>query len=158
MSIKGLRRTFNFKQINNGNPEEVFPLLCPVRETDWLDGWQYTMIHSRSGVIEQDCVFTTPHHGKLETTWYVTHYDKAAYAIEFIRITPGENVVKINIRLSAIDSKTTSTEINYQYTVLNEDQNRFIENDLEKNFEQSMTWWERAINHYLVTGKKLRKP
>jgi hypothetical protein len=157
MPFKGVQKTLTFKQTNTGSQEEVFPLLCPVREADWLDGWSYTMIHSTSGLIEQDCVFSTPHHGTLETIWYVTHYDKTSFEIEFLRVTPGENVVKINIRLLPIDSRTTLIEINYQYTGLNEDQNKFIEDDLEKNFEQSMTWWEKAINHYLVTGKKLMK-
>ncbi len=151
----GLQKTLEFTQTNHGNIDQVFPLLCPVREADWLDGWEYKMIHSKSGLIEQDCVFSTPHHGKFETIWQVTQYDKEHYHIEFVRLTPKENIVKINIKLKEIDTKTTQADISYQYTALNPEQNEFIKNELEQSFKQSMNWWEKAINHYLATNKML---
>jgi hypothetical protein len=40
-------------------PAAVFPLLCPVREHDWIDGWAATVVHSVSGLAEPGCVFTT---------------------------------------------------------------------------------------------------
>jgi hypothetical protein len=43
----------------NAPPEEVFPLLCPVREHEWLEGWQCEMIHTASGIAEKDCIFST---------------------------------------------------------------------------------------------------
>ncbi len=102
MEFKGIQQTQSYTQINNGNIEQVFPLLCPVREKDWLDGWEYKMIHSKSGLIEKDCVFSTPNTGKLETIWQVTQYDKLNYKIEFLKLTPTENVVKINIQLEKL--------------------------------------------------------
>lgn len=150
-----MRKTFTYKQLNTGNIRDVFPLLCPVREADWLDGWKYSMIHSVSGLIEQGCVFTTPHHGKSQTVWYVTHHDPINYKVEFVRITPDEAAVKITIALEALDNATTQAYITYEFTGLSNDQDRFIETKLEGEFKQSMSWWEKAINHYLKTGKKL---
>lgn len=152
-----VRKTLTYRQLNTGNIKDVFPLLCPVRELDWLDGWQCTLVYSTSGLIEQGCVFTTPHHGKQETTWYVTLYDRANYSVEFVRVTPGESVVKINIVLQAISPDSTEANITYEYTSLSEAQNRFIETELEHEFKKSMMWWEKAINHYLKTGEKLLK-
>ncbi len=154
--FKGLQKTLYFVQTNHGNIAEVFPLLCPVREADWLDAWEYKMIHSKSGLIEQDCVFSTPHHSEFDTIWQVTQYDKENYKIEFIRLSPNENIVKINIHLKEIDSKTTQANISYQHSALNPEQNDFITNELEKSFEQSMNWWEKSINHYLATGEMLK--
>jgi hypothetical protein len=157
MEFKGIQQILSYIQINNGNIEEVFPLLCPVREKDWLDGWDYKMIYSKSGLIEKDCVFTTPHHGRLETIWHVTQYDKPKFKIEFLRITPVENVVRINIALEQINKEQTKAFIDYQYTALNEEQNKFIKTELKQSFIDSMKWWEKAINHYLETGKMLKK-
>ena len=67
--------TRSYRQTIFANPEKVFPLLCPVREADWLDGWQYNMIYSISGLVEKGAVFSTPHHDKNETVWMVTNYD-----------------------------------------------------------------------------------
>ena len=157
MSFKGIQRSFKYNQINYGNIGDVFPLLCPERELDWLDGWEYKMIHSNTGIIEKDCVFTTTFKEHSETVWQVTQYDKTNYIIEFLRVTPFENVAKINIQLNKISEKKTEAIIEYRYTALNEDQNTFIKTNLEQIFIESMKWWEKSINYYLETGNKLIK-
>ena len=151
------QKTFTCTQINTGNIKEVFPLLCPVREEDWIDGWNCKMIHSISGLIEENCVFTTEHHSKLETVWHVTQYDKENYKIEFIRVTPNENTVRINIELEKIDSITTKSHISYMYTILDKKDIVAKMNEIEQSFLESMTYWEKAINYYLKTGKMLKK-
>ncbi len=157
MEFIGIQKTLTFTQLNTGSIEDIFPLLCPVREKDWLEGWEYKMIHSRSGLIEQDCVFSTPYDNKDETIWQVTQYDTTHFFIEFLRVTPHENVVKINIQLEKINEHNTKSHISYQYTGLNEKQNEYIKNDLAKSFMESMNGWEKAINHYLKNGEMLKK-
>ena len=152
-----IQKVFSYRQQNEGTPDQVFPLLCPVREKDWIDGWEYEMIYSRSGLIEEGCVFTTPHHGDKTTTWYVTRHDIKQYFVEFVRITPGETVVRIQIQLDELPGNKTAANISYQYTGLNEQQNEFIENKMQVEFLHSMLYWEKAINHYLKTGQKLMK-
>lgn len=151
----GVQKTFTYTQINEGPIEEVFPLLCPVREKEWIDGWEYEMIYSISGFIEKDCVFTTPHHGQFDTVWQVTEYDPDNYTIEFLRVTPRENVVRINISLERVNEKQTKAFISYKYTSLNISQNTIIERDMENSFKKSMETWERSINHFLNTGTML---
>ena len=155
MAITAKQKTLIFEQLNQGTPEEVFPLLSPERELDWLDGWTYELIFSKSGYIEKNCVFSTPHHGKRKTIWIVTQYDPLNYKLEFVRFTPKEAVVKIKISLTDNFDHTTSTLISYTYTALSRQQEAFFENELEKSFKDSMRWWEKSINHYLKTGRKL---
>lgn len=157
MTFVAQQVTHTYTQRNEGTPEQVFPLLCPVREKDWLDGWEYEMIYSQSGLIEKDCVFSTPYHGDEKTIWQVTQYHPITKFIEFVRVTPHENVVKINIQLEGNKDGTTSAHIAYQHTALNPAQNTFIENELSQSFQASMAWWEKAINHYLKTGEMLKK-
>ncbi len=38
---------------------KVSPLLCPVREYEWIEPWQCEMLHSDSGFAEKNCVFRT---------------------------------------------------------------------------------------------------
>ena len=149
--------THTFVQTNIAPPARVFPLLCPVREADWLDGWQYEMIHSRSGLIEQGCVFTTPRHGDHPTTWYTVVHDPATCDLQFVRITPGEMVVHIVISLEAHGAAQTRCHIAYTYTPLNSSQVAYVHEDLPEDFRQSMQWWEKALNHYLIHGTMLQK-
>jgi hypothetical protein len=157
MEFKAIQTTKNFKQINNAPPERIFPLLCPVRELDWLDGWEYNMIHSKSGLIEKGCVFSTPGPNREQTIWYVNEYDKEKFTIEFIRITPNVEVVKISIILKENGEGKTISDITYQFTGLSESRNSWIMNNLDQFFENFMLWWEKSINFYLETGEKLKK-
>ncbi len=85
-SFTSKKVTLNYKQINNAPLEKVFPLLCPVREKEWLDGWNYKMIYSESGTAEDGCVFTTPSQGEFESIWTVTNYDRANFKIAFVKV------------------------------------------------------------------------
>ncbi len=152
-----VRRTFNYQHQYHGPARQVFPLLCPEREKDWLDGWQYEMIYSQSGLIEQDCVFLTNSNGNPPTVWMVTQYDQANKHIEFVRVTSQECVAKIQVDLEDIGADKSMAHISYQYTALNASQSEFIENHMEEFFLQSMEWWEKALNHYLLTGEILKK-
>jgi hypothetical protein len=157
MSFNAVQKTLTFKQLNNAAPEAVFPLLCPVREKDWLDGWDYKMIYSKSGLIEKNCVFSTSYPDEMDTIWHVTQHNPEEFEVEFLRVTPNENVVRINIKLNPLENSKTETDIAYQYTGLNKKQSEYINNELESKFSESMRWWEKSINHYLETGKLLKK-
>jgi hypothetical protein len=151
------RKSFTYTQTNTGNIKEVFPLLCPVMERDWIDGWECNMIYSESGFIENDCVFTTSQHGNQETVWHVTQYDKENHIIEFLRVTPNENTVKIKIHLEDLEHSKTKVHINYMYTLLKKNCTTLEFKAIEQSFFDSMYWWENAINYYLKTGLKLKK-
>ena len=151
------QKTLKYRQKNSGNIEHVFPLLCPVREKDWIDGWDYRMIHSKSGLIEQDCVFSTDYTNEIQSIWFVTQYNKIEHCIEFVKFTPGVNAIKINIEVSEIDNENCHSMIYYQYTSLCVEQDHFIQKELDENFQANMQYWEKAINHYLKTGEKLKK-
>jgi len=156
MSFSAVQKTLTFKQLNKAEPEKVFPLLCPVREKDWLDGWNYNMIYSKSGLIEKNCVFSTSFPSEMDTIWHVTQHNPDKFEVEFLRVTPKKNVVRINIKLNPVEVDKTEAEIVYQYTGLNDEQNEFINTELESKFEESMRWWEKSINHFLETGKMLK--
>lgn len=155
MDFEGKRITHQFTQTNSALPERVFPLLCPVRESDWVPGWQYRMIYSRSGVAESGCVFITPNEDGSETTWLVTEYDPTAFKIAFAWITAGLVAAQIHIRLEATSSHETATHIRYTYTGLSEQGNRKAERYNREWFQHKMESWQAAINHYLCTGKKI---
>jgi hypothetical protein len=151
--FRGHRVTHQYFQTNCAPPEVVFPLLCPVREADWVPGWQYRMIHSASGVAEAGCVFATPNEDGSETTWIVTDYDPSAFCIGFAWINPGLMAAKIRIVLSKNESGTTEVGIRYAYTGLSEAGNREVERYDQAWFDHKMKSWETAINHYLQTGR-----
>lgn len=153
--FQGTRVTHEYIQTNPALPEKVFPLLCPVREAEWVPGWQYRLIFSQSGLAEAGCVFTTPNDGAPDTTWFVTEYDPTLFRIAFVWVNPGLIAAQIEIQLAAKSEKTTTATIRYTYTGLSPEGNRELEGYDQKWFQNKMEGWQAAINHYLQTGKRM---
>ena len=155
MDFQAKRVAHQFTQTNLASPDKVFPLLCPVREADWVPGWQYRLLYSRSGVAEMGCVFITPNEDGGETTWMVTEYDPASFRIAFAWVNPGTVATQIKIQLEPNSKGGTTAHISYLYTGLSPQGNREVERYDEGWFRDKMQSWEAAINHYLRTGKRI---
>jgi hypothetical protein len=161
-AFKGDRVVHDYVQTNCAAADKVFPLLCPVREADWLPGWQYRLIYSDTGVAELGCVFTTPkppglavRQEALETTWIVTDYDPAASRIAYVWISPGYIITELRIQVAPSGEGEARTHVRYRYTGLSAEGNKELERYTQEWFESNMRNWETTINHYLRTGKKM---
>jgi hypothetical protein len=151
------RITRTYRQTINAPPEKVFPLLCPVREAEWLDGWQYAMIYSESGLIEEGAVFSTPHEGEEDTVWIVTKHDPGKREIEFARFTPNSRTCVLRISVRADTGNRSFVDIAYTYTATTPAGNDFIEGLTEETFLKAVVFLEKSVNHFLETGEKLIK-
>ncbi len=143
----------SYTQKIDAAPSQVFPLLCPVKEYDWIDGWTCEMIYSKSGVAENDCVFKTnfPHEGG-EEVWVVSRYEQDR-AIEFVRVSQGLKASRLNIRLESDGNGGTTAVWTRTLTGLNAKGNEFVEKMTDDDFQDKMRTLERRLNHYLTTGK-----
>ena len=151
------RITRTYRQTIDTSPDDVFPLLCPVREAEWLDGWRYTMIYSQSGLVEEGAVFSTPGDGEGDTVWIVTLHDAAQRAVEFTRFTPGSRVCVLRLGVSAGDGGRSLVDVSYTYTATSAAGNAFIDRFTEDTFRGAVTFWERSMNHWLATGERLAR-
>jgi len=151
------RKIFSYTQVINASPETIFPLLCPVRETEWLQDWEYRMIYSLSGLAEPGAVFSTSHHEEEDTIWVVTKHDKDSATVEFTRFTPFNRTCVLEIKVSARDSESSYVNISYTYTGLSSEGNKFIAHYDKKDFDANMKFWEDSMNYFIKTGNKLLK-
>ena len=132
---------------------KVFPLLCPVREADWIAGWDAPLVISTSGVAERDCVFTTraePH----DAIWYITRHEPEAGFVEMIKITPEVTACRLTIQLRDAGGGSEA-DIAYSHTSLGPDGDAFVAAFTEEHYRSFMREWERRINHYLREGVAL---
>lgn len=133
-------------------PSQVFPLLCPVREADWVPGWEAGMVLSNSGFAEQDCMFTTPD-GEGEAIWIITRHDLENSEVEMYKVAPGKTVGHIEIKVSAAAADCSKVEIAYAFTALGPAGEAFLETFTQAWFDTFMQTWQAAMNHYLATGE-----
>ena len=127
-------------------PQDVFPLLCPVREYEWLDGWKCDMIFTKSGVAEENCIFSTPNGPSI---WNVDHYEPPR-KIEFTVVSP-EMVNRLNFTLEPTPSGGTRLNWQRTFTGLNDAGNAKV-NSWDTGLDRKLT---RAIAEFLKTGKMM---
>ena len=153
-TFKPLRITKQTEMDIKAAPATVFPLLCPVREYEWIEPWKCRMLYSESGVAENNCIFETDfaHNGGTET-WIVSRYEKDR-CIEFVRFTAQEKIVKLDILLEAAHSGGTRMSWRKTYTGLSLQGNRTAK-AMADDFEPEAKRISEMLNHYLATGNML---
>jgi hypothetical protein len=135
-------------------PAEVFPLLCPVREYEWIEPWSCDMVFSTSGVAENNAVFTTDFSAQGgHEIWVVSRFEKDR-AIQFVRFTPGLKVNRLDIALASA-GEGTRIEWTHTYTGLSEAGNQWIREMTDDTFRTEKVAIETMLNHYLKTGTML---
>ena len=148
------RATRTYTQKLVAPPAAVFPLLCPVREADWIEGWEPPAVFSDSGVAEPDCVFLTeaePGHA----IWFITRHEPKNGFVEMIKITPAVTACKLTIQLRPVAGGSDAV-ITYSHTSLGPAGDAFVASFTEEHYQQFMHEWETRINHYLTHGEALR--
>jgi len=151
----------SFTQSIKGTPEQIFPLLCPVRETEWIPGWITDWVISNSGLAEQNCIFQTPPRpgaGGVASIWVITRHDADAFEVEMFKVTPAFTVGKLQISLSAQGKTGTNATIAYEFTSLGPLGDNYLEGFTAQWYDKFMQVWEGQMNHYLETGELIPDP
>ncbi len=152
--IKPNRATRSYTQHLNGSPDSVFPLLCPVREVDWIDGWDPPLVVSSSGIAEPDCVFTTAA-TPTDAIWYITRHEPESGFVEMLKITPSVTACRLTIQLRAIPDGSEA-DITYSHTSLGSEGDAFVASFTQDFYRTFMQDWESRINYYLRHGSALK--
>lgn len=142
----------SYVQSLSASPEQVFPLLCPVRESEWVPGWSPLRVISNSGVAEPDCIFITEA-APQDATWVTTRHEPDRGILQMFKITPDHTVCRIDITLRPHGKESTQAEVSYEYTAIGPAGEAFLKEFTEAWYNNFMTDWEHALNHYLTTGK-----
>lgn len=90
--------------------EAVFPMLCPVREYEWLEWWRGKLAYADSGVAELDCVFTSAPFSAIGTeVWTCSRYEPP-HRIDYVRMSP-HTVIRLELTLSPAGAGTKVTAL-----------------------------------------------
>ncbi len=152
--VAPVRATRTYTQRLIAAPAAVFPLFCPVREADWIEGWDPPLIVSSSGVAEPDCVFTTPAE-PINAVWYITRHEPEGGFVEMLKITPDVTACRLTILLRAAASGCEA-DITYSHTSVGPQGDAFVASFTEEFYLEFVQDWESRVNHYLRPGVALR--
>jgi hypothetical protein len=132
----------------------VFPLLCPIREYDWIQEWDCQLIFSISGAVEDNCIFTTDFAQTGKEVWVVSRYQPDRL-IEFVVFNSDSHVTQQCITLEATGEAETTLQWTRIFTGLNAIGNDRISGFTEELYRQRMDRLSRLLKHYLKTGEML---
>jgi len=147
------RVTRTFTQQLVAEPSKVFPLLCPVREADWIEDWDPLVVLSQSGVAEPDCVFLTAA-SPSDAIWYITRHEPGTGFVEMIKITPTVTACKLSIQIRKAEGGSEAT-VTYSHTNLGPEGDKSVAEFTADYYQKFMREWEAQVNQYLSTGSAL---
>jgi hypothetical protein len=148
------RHVVSANQNLKAKPSDVFPLLCPKREYDWIPGWNCDIIYSKSGFAEQDCIFNTHFPNDCFETWVTDKYIPNQ-EIQFIRVSE-ERVIRYSIQLTENTDGTTRACWEQTITSLNQKGNSYIEKFDDNAFFLKIKHLEKLLNHFLEIGQMMK--
>lgn len=118
-----LRGVLKHTQTFNTTPDKLFPLLCPTKEFDWMDGWHCEMIYSNSKYHEYNCIFKT-NYFNIDETWIISHFEPNRI-IEFVRVSEHLSI-KVDARICDNQNGTCTGDWIVYPTALTEQGNEIL--------------------------------
>ena len=143
------REVARFTHRVSAPPARVFPLLCPVREHDWIPGWSARTIYSESGVAENNGVFLAQLPDRSEALFIVTRHDAQAGAVEYVVLRGGTHVEKLDLALTDNGDGSTTVSWTRTYTGLNEAGNAQIQQHVADGFLARMQHLHELLERHL---------
>ncbi len=142
------RRYFESEQQIRATPASVFPLLCPVREYDWIPEWECRLIYSESGLAELGCIFQTDREADSGIdTWVVSRHEPNR-AIAFVRVNELRAML-YEIDLEPLGKDASRLTWRQTVTALNKAGDRHVDALREDDFARTVAKLEALLNDYL---------
>lgn len=141
------------------SPESIFPLLCPIEEYKWIDGWDCELVYSESGVVEDNCIFREEISPRLfgtsaPATWITTLDDPDHFRRHFV-ILNDELVRKAEVSIEDSGNGISIVRWTTVATTLNQRGNQGLP-DLEAKLRLMLRLLGASLRHYCETGEMLR--
>jgi hypothetical protein len=138
--------------------DKIFPLLCPVREYEWFNGWKCTVVYSESGVAENNNVFYT-------NTGFPLFKKQVFHVINYV---PNENItflifinniatIKFGATLEQVSNDSCKMTVFYKATGISRFGNFFLKNKGKKEMENNTNNIEMDLVYWLQNNKKRPK-
>lgn len=149
-SPEQVRRTYSFTGTWNVTPQEVFLLLCPAREADWIPKWSAKIIYSSTGYAEDKCIFETSEDSAAgKGIWTFTAH-KENQLVEYVGFGP-DTVTHGSIPIVDNGDGTTSATWNITVTAITKQGEEKV-SKLPEGYQESSPAAE-LVRHFLENGE-----
>ncbi|MFH1168803.1 MAG: hypothetical protein V1852_32765 [Pseudomonadota bacterium] len=126
MSFASLQFTRKGDINTRARVEDVFPLLCPKREEEWIPGWECETIWSKSGYNEEGAIFRTTKPYGTELYWNTLQYDILSKVVDFLITAPHRYMFRFKIAVAAANDGLLSLSFSQTFTSVSEEGNELL--------------------------------
>ena len=93
-----------------------------------------------------------------DTIWIITDHDPDRGVVVFARVTPGLAASTLHIEVAGSADGTSAVSIRYTVVPTSPEGEAYAAERYDRaDLLASIVWWERSMNHYLRTGRLLRR-
>lgn len=134
--------------------EEVFPLLCPKREEEWIPGWECETIWSTSGYNEEGAIFRTIKPYGTELYWTTLQYDINSKIVDFLITAPRLYMFRFKIELYVNSDGLLTITFTQIFTSISDEGNTFLKRYEGEDFKGRLKSLEEFMNRHLEDKRK----
>lgn len=135
-------------------PERVLPLLTPLGERAWAEGWAPRMRWEPPGG-GAGTLFVIEHPGQPDTVWLLDTWEPPAGHVHYVHVTPGSDVTEVDIQLRPDGPDRSIASVRYTWTALGPPGVALVRSKTPEAYLRAMHHWETALNHHLTTERML---
>jgi hypothetical protein len=133
--------------------EEVFPLLCPKREEEWIPGWECDTIWSNNGYNEEGAIFRTTKPYGTELYWTTLQYDIKNKIVDFLITAPRLFMFRFKIELDMNGDGFLTITFTQVFTSISKEGNALLKLYKSDDYEGRLKNLEEFMNLHLNEKK-----
>jgi len=138
--------------------EEVFPLLCPKREEEWIPGWECETIWSNSGSNEEGAIFRTTKPYGTELYWTTLQYDINNRVVDFLITAPRLYMFRFKIELHVNGDGLLAITFTQVFTAISEQGNTFLNRYRGEDFGARLKSLDEFMTRHLEDKRRRGQP
>ena len=143
------RKVQLFEKEFSAPPHEVFKLLCPSREADWINGWTVDLLYTDSGYTEPLAVFRTPASNKVAPGLWILTKVEPDTTLEATVFHANRDIIE-HMKIDLVDHKNGTCKGTWSTTLTAVTENG---NSLLEQIPDSDPAFLEELEYYLKHGK-----
>lgn len=120
----------------------VFELCCPVRECEWVEGWDPVVVWTECGLVEPGCTWLM----QDGAIWFTAEHDPHRGRLRLLKTIPGFTVCDIEIEVRPTGASSCELELVYTHTAIGDAGRDFCDGLSEEAFTEFAQGWQRALD------------
>jgi hypothetical protein len=128
---------------------DIFPLLCPKREEEWIPGWECEVIFSNSGYNEENAIFRTDKPYGTELYWYTMTYNLASRKVDFLITASHLYAFRFTIGIHSPTPDESILTFTQRFISVSDGGISLIEQYRQEDFQARLQTLGELMSHYL---------